>query len=121
MNNVTGVMGAAPIWHDSMQVAEQGKPVHNFVNPGGLQWANVTYPDGVKTSDWFLPGTVPNFTQLQRVPTPIATEEPQFLPNVQLDKKPPVSPIAAPYCPADFSYTTTPPGFGVKSPDPGWW
>jgi membrane peptidoglycan carboxypeptidase len=125
MNNVTGVMGAAPIWHDSMLVAEQGKPIHNFVNPGGLQWANVTYPDGVKTSDWFIPGTVPNFTQLQTIPTPAATEEPQQSPNVQLDvqpdKKQPVSSITTPYCPGDFSYATTPPGFGAQSPNPGWW
>ncbi len=57
MYNVTGVQGAAPIWHDSMLLAEQGRPVRDFTNPGGLQQATVTYPDGVKTTDWFIPGT----------------------------------------------------------------
>ncbi len=61
MYNVSGVQGAAPIWHDSMLLAEQGHPINDFVNPGGLEHATVTYPDGVHTTDWFLPGTVPDF------------------------------------------------------------
>lgn len=36
MVNVTGVDGAAPIWHEAMQLFEEGKPIKNFVNPGGL-------------------------------------------------------------------------------------
>ncbi|GHO44215.1 transglycosylase domain-containing protein [Ktedonospora formicarum] len=36
MVNVTGVDGAAPIWHEAMQLFEQGRPIKNFVNPGGL-------------------------------------------------------------------------------------
>ena len=70
MINVTGVQGAAPIWHDSMLVAEQGHPIRDFVNPGGLQRATVTYADGVTTTDWFLPGTVP--TSVTATPTPTA-------------------------------------------------
>ncbi|HVB21920.1 MAG TPA: transglycosylase domain-containing protein [Ktedonobacteraceae bacterium] len=72
MVNVTGVQGAAPIWHDSMLLAEQGHPIRNFAYPGGLQKATVTYPDGVTTTDWFLPGTVPSFTTQ---PTPASTGE----------------------------------------------
>ncbi len=53
MVNVTGVDGAAPIWHDSLLLAEQGHAVQNFVNPGGLVQRTVTY-DGVKTTDWYL-------------------------------------------------------------------
>lgn len=60
MINVTGVQGAAPIWHDAMLLAEKGHPIRNFQNPGGLVRATVTYPDGVKSTDWFLPGTVPH-------------------------------------------------------------
>src|SRR5207248_8621500 len=71
MYSVSGVQGAAPIWHDAMLAAEQGHPIHDFTNPGGLVWENnVTYPDGVQTSDWFLPGTVPDF------PLPTPTPQP---------------------------------------------
>src|SRR2546421_4182772 len=69
MYQVTGVMGAAPIWHDSMLLAEQGHPIRDFTNPGGLVQATVTYSDGVSTTDWFLPGTVPASVQ----PTPLPT------------------------------------------------
>src|SRR5438876_9937746 len=63
MIDVSGITGAAAIWHDSMLVAEQGHPIQDFVNPGGLVSATVTYPDGVKTTDLFLPGTVPTFAE----------------------------------------------------------
>jgi penicillin-binding protein 1A len=53
MVNVTGVDGAAPIWHDSMLLAEQGIPITGFVNPGGLVQKTVSYP-GITTSDWYL-------------------------------------------------------------------
>src|SRR5256886_5063657 len=74
MYDVTGVMGAAPIWHDSMLLAEQGHPIRDFTNPGGLEQATVTYADGVKTTDWFLPGTVP--ASVQPTPLPLPTVEP---------------------------------------------
>ena len=53
MVNVTGVDGAAPIWHDSMLLAEQGKPITNFADPGGVVYKTVQYP-GITTSDWYL-------------------------------------------------------------------
>ncbi len=59
MVNVSGVDGAAPIWHDSMLLAEQGRPVVPFTLPPGLVRATVHYPDGVTSTDWYLPGTVP--------------------------------------------------------------
>jgi membrane peptidoglycan carboxypeptidase len=59
MVNVSGVDGAAPIWHDSMLLAEQGQPVVPFILPPGLVRATVHYPDGVTSTDWYLPGTVP--------------------------------------------------------------
>jgi penicillin-binding protein 1A len=54
MVNVTGVDGAAPIWHDSLILAEQGRPIKGFVNPGGLVRKTVSYP-GLTTTDWYLP------------------------------------------------------------------
>ena len=53
MVNVTGVDGAAPIWHDSLLLAEQGMPITNFANPGGVVLKTVHYP-GLTTSDWYL-------------------------------------------------------------------
>jgi membrane carboxypeptidase/penicillin-binding protein PbpC len=55
MVNVTGVDGAAPIWHDSLLLAEQGRPVVPFTNPGGLILKTVNYP-GITTTDWYMQG-----------------------------------------------------------------
>ncbi|GHO69045.1 hypothetical protein KSC_079370 [Ktedonobacter sp. SOSP1-52] len=46
MFNVTGVDGAAPIWHDTMQLFEQGHAIRNFTNPGGL---------ARRGNDWYIP------------------------------------------------------------------
>lgn len=54
MVNVTGVDGAAPIWHDSLLAAEQGMPIRDFTNPGGLVLKTVHYPEGITTTDWYL-------------------------------------------------------------------
>ena len=54
MVNVTGVDGAAPIWHDSMLLAEQGMPITNFANPGGVIQKTVHYPEGITSTDWYL-------------------------------------------------------------------
>ncbi len=54
MVNVIGVTGAGPIWHDSMLLAEQGKPVQNFPVPSGIVQATIHYP-GITTTDWYMP------------------------------------------------------------------
>ncbi len=59
MVHVSGVDGAAPIWHDSMLLAERGHPIVPFALPPGLVRATVHYADGVTSTDWYLPGTVP--------------------------------------------------------------
>jgi membrane peptidoglycan carboxypeptidase len=64
MVNVTGVQGAAPIWHDSMLEAERDHPIHDFPKPGGLERGEITYPNGVRTTDWYLPGHRPTFSNL---------------------------------------------------------
>lgn len=63
MNNVSGIDGAAPIWHESMVAAEQDHPIRDFVDPGGLERMGVIYPDGLQTTDWFLPGTYPDYNR----------------------------------------------------------
>ncbi|MBV9258464.1 MAG: penicillin-binding protein [Ktedonobacteraceae bacterium] len=54
MINIAGVDGAAPIWHDSMLMAEQGRPVSDFAAPpSGVVKKTVSYP-GITTTDWYL-------------------------------------------------------------------
>jgi membrane peptidoglycan carboxypeptidase len=56
MVNVTGVDGAAPIWHDSLLLAEQGRPITNFPVPSGVEQRTVHYPEGITTTDWYIKG-----------------------------------------------------------------
>lgn len=119
MLDATGVLGAAPIWHDSMLLAEQGHPIRDFPNPGGLQWAKVTYPDGVQSSDWFIPGTVPTFNKMI-MPTPSATVSVTPTPDPNNPTQPVKQINHGPWCPS-FSYAFPPPPDNVPSPIPGWW
>ena len=117
MIDVSGIAGAAPIWHDSMLVAEQGHPIQDFANPGGLVRATVTYPDGVQTTDWFLPGNVPAFAE---TPTPTTGDSPTATPTPG-DSPPPSGPLPNPYCPASYSFVFSPPPDNVTPADAGWW
>jgi membrane peptidoglycan carboxypeptidase len=120
MIGVTGVQGAAPIWHDSMLLAEQGHPIRDFINPGGLNHVQVTYPDGVQTTDWFLPGTVPTF-QPTPTPQPTASATATAIPTPVEGYAPSTQPPPSPYCPSSYTFAFAPPADGVPSPDPGWW
>ena len=53
MINITGVDGAAPIWHDTLLLAEQGHPVVNFAPPGGVVKKTVNY-GGLTSTDWYM-------------------------------------------------------------------
>jgi membrane peptidoglycan carboxypeptidase len=55
MINVIGVTGAGPIWHDGMLLAEQGHHPSNFAVPPGLVQQTITYPEGLTTTDWYIP------------------------------------------------------------------
>lgn len=123
MINVSGLDGAAPIWHDSMLAVEQGHPIRDFINPGGLVRATVTYPDGVKTTDWFLPGTIPNFNQPSMTPTPTPPgETPTPTPTPEPGPPPPSLLLPTPYCPSSYSFAFPPPPNNVPAPvDSGWW
>lgn len=55
MNNVIGVTGAGPIWHDGMLLAEQGRAPTPFVPPPGVVQRTVSYP-GLTTTDWYIQG-----------------------------------------------------------------
>lgn len=122
MINVTGIQGAAPIWHDAMLVAEQGRPIRDFTNPGGLERATVTYSDGVQTTDWFMPGTVPTFVQQALPLAPAATPSGSDTNSKQNKDRVAPAPQAKPYCPNNFTFTFPPSSAGKEqSLLPGWW
>lgn len=67
MHEVSGVTGAAPIWHDFMEVALRGLPVRDFERPAGLVEVEVCSLSGLlagpdcphRVRELFLAGTEP--------------------------------------------------------------
>jgi len=67
MRNVTGLTGAAPIWHEIMRTVLQGKPDKPFVRPEGLVQIEVCDLSGLLPTqacphtklEWFIEGTEP--------------------------------------------------------------
>jgi len=63
---VTGLTGAAPIWHDVMEYLHQDRPIRNFARPEGLITLAVCQIDGLlpngvcpTVNEIFIPGTEP--------------------------------------------------------------
>ncbi|HSX01682.1 MAG TPA: PBP1A family penicillin-binding protein [Candidatus Saccharimonadia bacterium] len=52
MVNVDGITGAAPIWHDYMEMASAGVPAQNFAVPTGLSSGKVCAADGGLANPW---------------------------------------------------------------------
>lgn len=67
MKDVTGLTGAAPIWHETIRKVLEGKPKTDFTRPEGLVQAEVCAlsgllptPDcGHTRTEWFIAGTEP--------------------------------------------------------------
>jgi len=47
MRHVSGVMGAAPIWHDVMEALHRGRPVREFIEPPGMVHYEVCADSGL--------------------------------------------------------------------------
>jgi len=70
MREISGVSGAAPIWHDFMEAALKGTPVHEFQRPDGLVEVEVCALSGQlpgpdcphRVTELFLEGTQPTET-----------------------------------------------------------
>jgi membrane carboxypeptidase/penicillin-binding protein PbpC len=70
MHNVTGLTGAAPIWHEVMRGLLQGRPDHPFERPDGLTQVEVCAVSGLlptsacthTRTEWFIAGTEPTQT-----------------------------------------------------------
>ncbi len=111
MIDVSGITGAVPIWHDSMLVAEQGHPIQDFVNPGGLVRATVTYADGIHTTDLFLAGKVPKYAKILPSGPSHGNGHTQTLrPRGNASQL-----LSKAYCPASYSFVS-PPARAM-----GWW
>jgi len=50
MQHVSGVVGAAPIWHDVMETLLKGRPVREFVEPPGMVRVEVCADSGAQPS-----------------------------------------------------------------------
>jgi len=67
MDNVTGLTGAGPIWHDIMRVILEGRPEESFVRPDGLEQVEICALSGLLPTEdcrrtqkeWFIKGTAP--------------------------------------------------------------
>ncbi len=67
MSGVDGITGAAPIWHNYMEMALANAPATNFESPPGLATARVCASDGGLANPWdtdaydeiFMPGQQP--------------------------------------------------------------
>ena len=70
MREITGVVGAAPIWNQFFEEFLKGKPTEHFIRPEGIKEVEICaisgkLPDGLcpeKTSELFLEGTEPKET-----------------------------------------------------------
>src|SRR2546430_6846932 len=72
-------------------------------------------PDGVKTTDLFLPGTVPTFAE-----TPTSTSGDGNTPD-QGRGGSPSQPLPNAYCPASYNFAFPPPPDNQVVVDAGWW
>jgi membrane carboxypeptidase/penicillin-binding protein PbpC len=70
MRHVSGITGAAPIWHDVMEAIHKNRPVHHFARPDGLNLVTVCSANGLLPSEGchrtldeiFVAGTEPRQT-----------------------------------------------------------
>ncbi len=77
MNNVIGITGAGPIWHDVMEYASNlyHYPPSDFVKPGNVHAGTVSALTGLAphageptVTDWFIDGTLPTIQGFYQPP-----------------------------------------------------
>ena len=88
MNNVDGITGAAPIWHDYMEGALAGTPATEFAVPSGITMAKVCTADGGLANLWdagitevFKTDAVPTRLCASAAPKPVLPPTPIIEPN----------------------------------------
>lgn len=100
MREVTGLTGAAPIWHSFIRTVLNGQPVLAFSRPGDMLSVEVCKLSGrlptkacpYRRAEWFIPGTEPS-------------EEDSFYRIVQIDQD--SGELASPATPPDRTITQT--------------
>jgi membrane peptidoglycan carboxypeptidase len=104
MNNVDGITGAAPIWHDYMMGALVGQPVEQFPVPAGVSAIQVC-ADGGLLNPWDISGITEIFESSAlptkhcgtTAPTPTPTPaSPEALNQNAADTAPIPTPISLP-------------------------
>ncbi|MGB8646498.1 MAG: transglycosylase domain-containing protein [Anaerolineae bacterium] len=127
MEHISGITGAAPIWHDLMEHIHQNVPVHPFVEPPGMSHVDVCATSGLLPTpecpqvvkELFIKGKEPkqrdNIWQTFRIFRPNGKLATAFDPPDQVDTKVfPVYPPEAqdwvkqtnqPQAPTDFDTT----------------
>jgi membrane peptidoglycan carboxypeptidase len=83
MNNVDGITGAAPIWHDYMTSALADVPATAFAVPAGITAAKVCAADGGLANPWdlgyteiFKSDAIPSAHCATSAPVPVASPTP---------------------------------------------
>jgi 1A family penicillin-binding protein len=117
MENVDGITGAAPIWHDYMEGALTGTPAQSFIQPSGITTARVCTADGGLANPWdtnaadevFITGSLPGPCRTFPRPTPNPTQSPSPSPSQDPNNppdKPGKDPTDNPHTPPHFFWPT---------------
>ena len=79
MNNVIGITGAGPIWHDVMEYTSHryNLPPDDFIRPADVNAGTVSAHNGLlphpgesTVTDWFIDGTMPTIKGQYTPPAP---------------------------------------------------
>jgi membrane peptidoglycan carboxypeptidase len=92
MNNVIGITGAGPIWHDVMEYVSQhyNYPPEDFMKPADVNPGTVSaytgllpHPGEPTVTDWFIDGTMPTIQGPYTPPAPPRCKRDGCNPNPQ--------------------------------------
>jgi membrane carboxypeptidase/penicillin-binding protein PbpC len=81
MRHVSGVTGAAPIWHDVMEALLKGQPVRQFVEPPGMVHVEVCTDSGQRPSPLNNPASVVGIPQAEGATEHTAVRQPTRCPR----------------------------------------
>jgi membrane carboxypeptidase/penicillin-binding protein len=85
MQGVTGITGAAPIWHDFMTAAHQNEPAKEFDAPSGVTLASVCRSNGGLANPWDSSTSTEVFMS-DNMPTKRCSTAPKPSPTPEADK-----------------------------------
>ena len=128
MQNVIGITGAGPIWHDVMEYASNyyKYPPDDFIRPSDVHSGTVSaytgllpHPGEPTVTDWFIDGTMPTI-QGSYTPPPLTCEGDGCTtpPPCTGDVCPPHCIFGCPpqHCPPNCGQTVGPPTQGATTP-----